>query len=370
MERGDHIYVRTKIPGVTHHGIYCANDSVIHFDGHDKIIKSSTLEEFSKPFVVDEIAVYYDGGGKSPDIVILRAESLLGKAKYNLLHRNCEHFAVYCRTGKWESSQIETKNKAVKEHMPIAGRLFYTLQPVVKSAPANVKPFAMVGLLALGGIATLAGGANVFKELGDSSSKPPEDDRDEMMKISRAIQAEYPPSPSDQDDLDSEKEINYTLLQDLLKDGKWKAADQETHWVMLRAVGKKEDDYFSSEDLLNFPCVDLQTIDRLWVKYSNGKFGFSVQKQIYVECGAKLDGVNPGGEIYQSFCDHVGWRKEEVYLSCDKITFQLHKYVRPGHLPYLSYQGRGGAIGLWNLYRKTYVMVLPLLLSRIETCEV
>ena len=33
----------------------------------------------------------------------------------------------------------------------------------------------------------------------------------------------------------------------------------------------------------NFPCDDLRTIDQLWVHYSNGKFGFSVQKKIYMD---------------------------------------------------------------------------------------
>ncbi|HYX15858.1 MAG TPA: GUN4 domain-containing protein [Nostoc sp.] len=41
-------------------------------------------------------------------------------------------------------------------------------------------------------------------------------------------------------------------------------------------------DYKSIE---NFPCTDLRTIDRLWVKYSNGHFCFSVQKRIWLECG-------------------------------------------------------------------------------------
>ncbi|WP_375342016.1 GUN4 domain-containing protein, partial [Okeania sp. SIO3B5] len=36
-----------------------------------------------------------------------------------------------------------------------------------------------------------------------------------------------------------------------------------------------------TEDIDNFPCEDLHTIDQLWVKYSDGKFGFSVQMEIY-----------------------------------------------------------------------------------------
>ena len=31
----------------------------------------------------------------------------------------------------------------------------------------------------------------------------------------------------------------------------------------------------------HIPCQILENIDKLWAKYSNGKFGFSVQKEIY-----------------------------------------------------------------------------------------
>ncbi len=114
--------------------------------------------------------------------------------------------------------------------------------------------------------------------------------------------------------LRSEKGIDYTHLRDLLKAGKWLEADEETYEVMIRAVGSKSGDWFTRDELLNFPCTDLRTLDGLWVKYSQGTFGFSVQKKIYVECGAKLDGAYPGDEIWHTFCERVGWRKGNSYL--------------------------------------------------------
>ncbi|MEY3298416.1 MAG: hypothetical protein RLZZ597_1676 [Cyanobacteriota bacterium] len=116
-----------------------------------------------------------------------------------------------------------------------------------------------------------------------------------------------------QDDLRSEKGIDYTRLRDLLKAGQWRDADKETYEVMIRAVGRKSGDWFTSAKLL--PCTDLRTIDGLWVKYSQGKFGFSVQKKIYVECGAKLDGEYPDDKVWLTFCERVGWRKDESYLN-------------------------------------------------------
>jgi serine/threonine protein kinase len=122
------------------------------------------------------------------------------------------------------------------------------------------------------------------------------------------------PQPAAQDDLRSEKGIDYTRLRDLLKAGQWREADRETYEVMIRAVGKQSGDYFTRKELLNFPCTDLRTIDRLWVTYSQGQFGFSVQKRIYVECGAKLDGKYPGDTIWREFGNRVGWRKGGLWV--------------------------------------------------------
>ena len=113
--------------------------------------------------------------------------------------------------------------------------------------------------------------------------------------------------------LRSEKGIDYTHLRDLLKAGEWREADQETYEVMIRAVGNESGDWFASQELLNFPCTDLRTIDGLWVKYSQGQFGFSVQKQIYVETGNPLDGKYHG-DTYRKFAEHVGWIKGDSWV--------------------------------------------------------
>ena len=131
--------------------------------------------------------------------------------------------------------------------------------------------------------------------------------------------------------LETEKGANYTKLRDLLKGQKWKEADYETYRLMITIVGRKEGDYFRKEDLLNFPCKDLKTIDRLWVQASQGRYGFSVQKEIYVRCGAKLDGEYPGDEIWRKFGTEVGWRVNNEWQDYDDLTWNsIHV---PGHLP-------------------------------------
>jgi len=125
------------------------------------------------------------------------------------------------------------------------------------------------------------------------------------------------PKPEPEDDLSSEKGVDYSRLRDLLKAGNWKAADVETAHRMLEAVGRKEDDWIRNEELLNFPCVDLLTIDRLWVRYSNKRFGFSVQKQIWQECGSPTS----SGKDWDKFCVRVGWQDKTAsrYLGYDDL---------------------------------------------------
>ena len=132
---------------------------------------------------------------------------------------------------------------------------------------------------------------------------------------------EYPRPDKIQDDLKGlldnleavAKDSKYQTLENLLKTQQWREADNETYRLMITTVGKEEGQYFDEEDLINFPCEDLKAIDGLWVKYSQGKFGFSVQKKIYVDCGATLDGQYPGDKIWYEFCDRVGWRKDNKY---------------------------------------------------------
>lgn len=43
----------------------------------------------------------------SPEETVERAKSRIGENKYNLAFNNCEHFALWCKTGVHESTQVE-----------------------------------------------------------------------------------------------------------------------------------------------------------------------------------------------------------------------------------------------------------------------
>ncbi|CCI21641.1 GUN4 domain protein [Microcystis aeruginosa PCC 9808] len=139
--------------------------------------------------------------------------------------------------------------------------------------------------------------------------------------------------PTDQKieiELKSAKGIDYTKLRDLLKRQQWKQADKETATVMLQVANRTKEGWLGVEDIDNFPCEDLRTIDQLWVKYSGGRFGFSVQAKIYRELGGTRD---YNEEIWNAFGDKVGWLVNKHWIYYDTVTFDDNKAPQ-GHLPF------------------------------------
>ncbi|MFN7338678.1 MAG: GUN4 domain-containing protein, partial [bacterium] len=86
-------------------------------------------------------------------------------------------------------------------------------------------------------------------------------------------------------ELKSDVGMDYSKLRDFLKAGKWKEADGETLRVMLAVAKRERFRYLDVEKIVNFPCADLRTIVQLWVNYSDGSCGFSVQIRMYQDLG-------------------------------------------------------------------------------------
>jgi len=151
----------------------------------------------------------------------------------------------------------------------------------------------------------------------------------------------------------SAKGVDYRQLARLLASGKWEGADHETTQKMLKAAGRTKDGWLRREDIDRVPCEDLRIIDQLWVKYSNGLFGFSVQKRIYESLGGSGEYDQ---KIWEAFGDRVGWRVNNTWLYHNELKFYT---VAPGgHLPVIGTAGLG------------WVFWCGVLFSRVETCKV
>ncbi len=114
MARGDHLYVLRGYGAYTHHGIDCGDGTVIHYKEGDAIARTS-MAFFSRGEQVGIQLYGVDDPSDSrserlcqrADVVIKRAESRIGERDYNLVFNNCEHFAIWCKTGRHRSEQVD-----------------------------------------------------------------------------------------------------------------------------------------------------------------------------------------------------------------------------------------------------------------------
>ena len=130
----------------------------------------------------------------------------------------------------------------------------------------------------------------------------------------------------------SETGIDYARVEKLLAAGDWQEAHQETRDLMIQAGGREEDGYLNKESVNNFPCSDLNAIDQLWSKYSDGKFGFNAQRQIWENMGGS---ASSGNSALEKFSIQAGWKKENSsqneFSEFSELTFSLQTAVA-GHL--------------------------------------
>lgn len=159
--------------------------------------------------------------------------------------------------------------------------------------------------------------------------------------------------PNSEDNLNSAVGVDYSELQNLLAQGKWKEADEETLNVMLKVAGRKEEGRLDTASIQEFSCTHLRTIDNLWVRYSNGRFGFSVQKHIWESVGGTPDAEY---ETMKRFGDHIQWRVSGDWLDYGELTFSVE--APEGHLP-------GGYVR----YPVPYTLWIRFF-SRAQTCRV
>ncbi|WGV23819.1 GUN4 domain-containing protein [Halotia branconii] len=123
----------------------------------------------------------------------------------------------------------------------------------------------------------------------------------------------------------------------------WKSPDLETAKIIY-VISHKElpenspyktylTNSFGSEYIKVLPRKDLNNINKLWLKYSNGRFGFSAQKRIWKRLGDGYNTTYNSYEIQKKFGDEVGWRKEGNWLYYSDIYYW--RTALSGHLPIL-----------------------------------
>jgi hypothetical protein len=126
-------------------------------------------------------------------------------------------------------------------------------------------------------------------------------------------------------------ELNY-----LMKVSNWKDADEKTTNLMLNIAEKEKQGYLDISDIQKFSCPALRTMDTLWVKHSDGTFGFSVQKRILDSILATLEQPDRSytqltDQESQQFAEEIGWKqKGGDWRSYESLTFNLIQAKREG----------------------------------------
>lgn len=162
-------------------------------------------------------------------------------------------------------------------------------------------------------------------------------------------------------------------LERLLQQQQWLAANAETA-VIVSAVERQVrtmqsgpgfnepmSPTFFSIKLRRVPCDVFRKIDQLWLKYSQGRFGLSVQARIWQAVGRPTTGAELAK--WHLFGDRVGWRSNGRWLTY--YTLQPSPTRHQGTLPYF---GEWFGQLIVNLNVQGIEQYLVSLYNRVETC--
>ena len=130
---------------------------------------------------------------------------------------------------------------------------------------------------------------------------------------------------------------DYSQLREDLEAKNWQMADLQTVRVIIQAAGREKEGFLRRKDLYNLSCEDLSDMERLWLKSSGDKFGFSVQKDIYQNLGGMGE---YNSEIWLNFTREVGWRQGDKWL--DSYAYNTFSEPPKGLLPYSVFLGEKG----------------------------
>ncbi|VEP12130.1 GUN4 domain protein [Hyella patelloides LEGE 07179] len=133
--------------------------------------------------------------------------------------------------------------------------------------------------------------------------------------------------------------INYTNLKESLAKKEWEQADRQTQQLITRIIetAKRQNNrsFITINAIADYACQDISTIDSLWQQYSNNKFGFAAQQNIWQNNQENND-FSP--DSWRIFATEIGWKEGDIsnsggYLLYEQLTFDP-KTAPQGHLPW------------------------------------
>ena len=125
----------------------------------------------------------------------------------------------------------------------------------------------------------------------------------------------------------SEMNIDYAPFQKSLLEENFEEADRFTSSTLRKLAGNAAEErgyvYFSEVDEMS--GIDLLTLDRLWIAYSQGKFGFSIQARLLDASNGRYDRLWP----------RIGWKMDGIWTRYpSSFTWSLD--APEGHMPLIN----------------------------------
>eukprot|EP00192_Tetraselmis_astigmatica_P018210 CAMPEP_0117668098 /NCGR_PEP_ID=MMETSP0804-20121206/11342_1 /TAXON_ID=1074897 /ORGANISM="Tetraselmis astigmatica, Strain CCMP880" /LENGTH=248 /DNA_ID=CAMNT_0005475915 /DNA_START=152 /DNA_END=898 /DNA_ORIENTATION=+ len=126
--------------------------------------------------------------------------------------------------------------------------------------------------------------------------------------------------------IESEAGIDYEPLRAALEAGEFQEADDITRSLLIQLAGPgaQERGWVYFTEVKNISVKDFKTMDDLWRAYSDGKFGFSVQKNLWSQTSKR----------WPKFFKRINWVQGEnnIYRKWPG-EFIYTKDAEKGHLP-------------------------------------
>ena len=121
--------------------------------------------------------------------------------------------------------------------------------------------------------------------------------------------------------------FDYSPLQKYLLNESYEDADRFTSSKLRELSGEKavKRGYVYFSEVESIPVIDLSTLNKLWIVYSRGKFGFTVQAKILDSVGGRYDKLWP----------RIGWKKDGIWTRYPN-AFDWSIEAPNGHMPLVN----------------------------------
>ncbi|OUL21755.1 hypothetical protein BV378_26050 [Nostoc sp. RF31YmG] len=260
-----------------------------------------------------------------------RAKKELQEELENIKASNIQTLESSIRTFQTEIHSLKSELQLTKQKLEYAEKTAIEAEKVANDAQTRIQNFkdnlpeSTINFQIIEELAQLKGQLSQLLHLQKNPAFPESDSQKDILESLSSLRSQFSQLEAELTLVSPTSGINYSKLRDLLAENKWQEADKETYIYVLRISEREEESWLDDGEIKRLQRHDLRIINNLWIKYSDSKFGFSVQKQIWQD----------SKEDFKRFGDRVGWLVNLVNSEWRRYEEAIFSLDAPeGHLPY------------------------------------